>query len=126
MSALQELSLSIQDLFRVSCVFNCPHPVEVNDPAAATHLYRIAQEACHNAMKHGQAGHIIVELLRTNDHVILSVRDDGAGFSQLPSASKGMGLQIMRYRAAMVGGSIAIRPNEPSGCIITCESGALR
>jgi PAS domain S-box-containing protein len=126
MSALQELSISIQDLFRVSCVFNCPHPVEVNDPAAATHLYRIAQEACHNAMKHGQAGQIIIELLRTNDHVTLSVRDDGAGFSQLPSASKGMGLQIMRYRAAMLGGSIAIRPNEPRGCMITCQSGVLR
>jgi two-component system, LuxR family, sensor kinase FixL len=125
MSALGELAQSIQDLFRVSCVFRCVEAVEVNDPAAATHLYRIAQEACHNAVKHGQAGQIIIELARDRERVVLRVRDNGVGFSKPAAASRGMGLQIMRYRAAMVGGSITIAPNEAGGCMITCQSGTL-
>jgi len=53
MSALQELSINIQDLFPVSSTFTCSQVVEIPNPALATHLYRIAQEACHNAIKHG-------------------------------------------------------------------------
>ncbi|HEY7091321.1 MAG TPA: PAS domain S-box protein, partial [Tepidisphaeraceae bacterium] len=88
MSALQELATSLQDLFKISCIFKCPSPVEVSDPAAATDLYRIAQEACHNAIKHGRAGQVIVELSRKDSTVTLSVRDDGVGFSEPATLAK--------------------------------------
>ena len=54
-AALQELAASVADLFRVKCPFKSPPSVSVSDNAAAIHLYRIAQEAINNAIKHGQA-----------------------------------------------------------------------
>jgi signal transduction histidine kinase len=54
--------------------------------------------------------------------VVLTIRDDGVGFVDSPALSKGMGLQIMRYRAAMVGGTISIASNEGGGTVITCQS----
>jgi two-component system, LuxR family, sensor kinase FixL len=123
MSALEELALTMHNLFKVTCIFKCEQAVKVSDPAAATHLYRIAQEACNNAIKHGHAGQVIIELQRRDDAVTLTIRDDGEGFCEpAPGAPRGMGLQIMRYRAAMVGGSISIRRNEAGGTIVQCQS----
>ena len=124
MSALEELALNVSDLFPVTCTFSCPKGVEIADPALATHLYRIAQEACNNAIKHGRAKTINIELIRAtaDNTVTLTVADDGVGFLQpAPAATKGMGMQIMRYRAAVIGGSISIRPNGSAGTIITCQ-----
>jgi two-component system, LuxR family, sensor kinase FixL len=124
MSALQELAINVQDLFPVTCTFNCPRVVEIGDPARATHLYRIAQEACNNAIKHGRAKTIVIELSRGADEsLVLSVGDDGVGFAQQqPSGtSKGMGMQIMRYRAAVIGATISIRPNGAAGTVVTCQ-----
>jgi len=121
MSALQELAINVQDLFPVSCIFACSQVVEICDPALATHLYRIAQEACNNAIKHGRAKEIAIELTRADDVVTVTVRDDGIGYSQPTGASKGMGMQIMRYRAAVVGGALSIRPNGTAGTVISCQ-----
>ena len=122
MSALQELATNVQDLFPVACTFRCPALVEIANPAVATHLYRIAQEACNNAIKHGRAQQIDIVLARADDDVLtLTVADDGVGFAQPTGATKGMGMQIMSYRAAAIGGSIAIRANGESGTIITCQ-----
>jgi two-component system sensor kinase FixL len=128
MNALTELATSMKDLFRISCVFKCDEPVEVNDASAATHLYRIAQEACHNAIKHGQARQVFIELSRADGGggLVLVIRDDGVGFSDSPGASKGMGLHTMRYRAATIGGAITIAPNESGGTVIMCRSAAVR
>jgi signal transduction histidine kinase len=126
MSALEELALSMQNLFKITCIFKCAEAVKINDPAAATHLYRIAQEACNNAIKHGHAGQVIIELARVDNAVVLTIRDDGKGFSDPPpGAIRGMGLQIMRYRAAMIGGSMSIRPNEAGGTVVRCQSSAV-
>ena len=131
MSALQELAINIQDLFHVSCVFVCPEAVDIPDPATATHLYRIAQEACNNAIKHGRAKHITIELTRAANAVALTVSNDGVSYGEAPAAAaamtmtatKGMGMQIMRYRAAMIGGSISVRSNPAGGggTVITCQ-----
>jgi signal transduction histidine kinase len=126
MSALEELALSMQNLFKVACIFKCSEAVRINDPAAATHLYRIAQEACNNAIKHGHAGQVIIELQRIDDAVVLTIRDDGEGFCEPPpGAPRGMGLQIMRYRAAMIGGSVSIQRNETGGTVVRCQSTAV-
>jgi PAS domain S-box-containing protein len=121
MSALQELAINVQDLFGVSCTVDCPQVVEIADPALATHLYRIAQEACNNAIKHGRAKEIIIELTRGDRFVVVTVRDDGVGFSQQTGTTKGMGMQIMRYRAAVIGGSLSVRPGVSGGTVITCQ-----
>ena len=121
MSALQELSINIQDLFPVSCTFTCSQVVEIRNSALATHLYRIAQEACNNAIKHGRAKQIAIELARAHDVVTVTVRDDGVGFSQPAGTTKGMGMQMMRYRAAVVGGPLSVRANGAGGTVISCE-----
>jgi PAS domain S-box-containing protein len=126
MNALTELCGSMKDLFRVSCIFKADQPIEVNDASTATHLYRIAQEACHNAIKHGRASHVFIELSRADGGgLVLVVRDDGVGFPDSSGVSKGMGLHTMRYRATMIGGAITIAPNESGGTVIMCRTAAV-
>src|SRR5271169_1998012 len=62
MSALEQLAVEVDDLFQISCRFECLEAVLVHDNSVATHLYRIAQEAVNNAIKHGQAGEILIQL----------------------------------------------------------------
>jgi two-component system, LuxR family, sensor kinase FixL len=133
MAALEQLADSLHAMFDVECTFRCDPPVDVNDPAVATNLYRIAQEACHNAIKHGRAKHVAIELSRAADGALrLTVEDDGSGFREgaaaaaaaAAAAGQGLGLQIMRYRAAMIGGSFSIarRRDGARGTVVTCES----
>ena len=81
MSALQQFASEVEDLFQVSCRFECEEPVLVPDEAVANHLYRIAQEAVHNAIKHGKARNIVIGSPRGNDGGVLTVRDDGVGIA---------------------------------------------
>ena len=120
MTALRELALNLSDLFRVTCTLDCPEPILMENPAAATHMYRIAQEAAHNAIKHGQSRHIRISLASADSRVVLAISDDGKGFAPSATPSKGMGMQIMRYRAAMVGGTLSIQPGPAGGTVVTC------
>src|ERR1700734_3759101 len=115
MSALTRHAEEIQDLFRITCRFECSEPVLIYDVNVATHLYHIAREAVNNAIKHGHPGHVVIGLFVENGEGTLSVQDDGAGISDIPSNHKGMGLNIMNYRANMIGGSLDIRKNFTGG-----------
>src|SRR5207237_9020125 len=97
MSAVQELASNTEKLFHVACVFECPQPVLVRDHASATHLYRIAQEAINNAIKHGKARQIAVRVTARSNQANLTVTDDGRGFVVKPEQTSGMGLRIMKY-----------------------------
>jgi two-component system, NarL family, sensor histidine kinase NreB len=119
MSALQELAANVRDMFRVNCAVRSSTTVLVNEPAVATHLFRIAQEAVSNAIKHGSAGRIEIELARAEADLVLVVRDDGRGIAA-DSNRAGMGLRIMNYRAAMVGGALSVERNEPRGTLVIC------
>jgi len=119
MSALAELALNTEKIFRVRCKFDCPEVVKLNDHAAATHLFRIAQEAVSNAIKHGKAKKISIQLREDASHLHLRVNDDGIGFPKKFSRSPGMGLGIMQSRIGMVGGTVSIE-RQPAGgtCVI--------
>ena len=121
-AALEELATSVENLFRVTCSFKSRPPVLIDDATKATHVYRIAQEAVNNAIKHGRAKRIEITLARSDDGgVMLIVQDNGVGFSPTATpARRGLGLQIMSYRAAMIGGSLAIRPGADGGTIVSC------
>ena len=128
MSALQELALNTEKIFRVTCRFDCTPPVLVSDYAAATHLFRLAQEAVSNAIKHGKAKRILIRLKEGRGRMTLSVIDNGSGFpTQLPE-SKGMGLRIMQSRAGMIGGTLSIERNAAGGTNVTvaAQNGAAR
>ncbi len=120
MSALQLWAAEVEDLFGVSCRFECERPVLIHDDAAATHLYHIAQEAANNAIKHGNARNILIRLTAEQGRGTLAIRDDGKGIVVNP-AGQGMGLHIMNYRAGMIGGTLEIRPDTPHGTIVTCK-----
>jgi two-component system CheB/CheR fusion protein len=90
------------------------------DDAAATHLYLIAQEAINNAVKHGRARTVSIAL-RANDRVLsLTVADDGVGIDDNPVHTTGMGLNIMQYRAGMIGGSLRIVQPKQGGTRVRC------
>lgn len=120
MAALQELASRTQQLFRVPCSLCCREPVLISNNAVATHLYRIAQEAITNALKHGQARHIGLGLAASARRIVLSVTDDGIGFPASQPNRKGMGIRIMQYRAGMIGGALAIQSRAKPGVSITC------
>jgi len=116
MSALEALAANIEQLFHIHCEFHCNAPVLVKDNAVANHIYRIAQEAVNNAVKHGKAKHISIELSAPQGRMQLSVHDDGMGFHPyLIGKNAGMGLQIMRYRAKMIGASLDIESDPGHG-----------
>jgi signal transduction histidine kinase len=120
MEALEDFAASTSELFKISCRFECPLPVLINDIHAAEHLYRIAQEAVGNAMKHGRAKHIEIRLETYKGGKRLRVIDDGAGRPPFHVNGKGMGLRIMSYRADRIGANFSIRRRDPSGTIVNC------
>jgi PAS domain S-box-containing protein len=86
----------------------------------ATQLYRIAQEAVRNAIEHGAARQVLIQLTFGNGDMVLTVQDDGAGFNTKTNGH-GMGLRIMRYRAQCIGGSCDVCPGPNQGTIICCR-----
>ncbi|MEN9575242.1 MAG: hypothetical protein RL514_3097 [Verrucomicrobiota bacterium] len=120
MSALQELAQATTQMFGVNCAFRCAHPVPVHDHQTGTHLYRIAQEAVANALKHGKATHIEIGLAAQPNRVFLAVKDNGCGLPTPPPRT-GAGLRIMQYRAGMIGGSVVVQRGEPDGTTVACS-----
>jgi PAS domain S-box-containing protein len=120
MAALESLAARTKMLFQVRCRFNCRRSVLIRDNSVATHLFRIAQEAVTNAIKHGKTGRIEIHLTQTPDHIILSVEDDGSGIAARRLKQPGLGLRIMRYRAGMMGGSLSIKNEPGGGATIVC------
>jgi signal transduction histidine kinase len=121
MSALQVHAAEVEDLFGISCQFHCDAPVLIKDSTVATHLYHIAQEAITNGVKHGRAHNILVRLSQANGRGALVVRDDGQGMIEPELDHAGMGLQIMRYRAEMIGGTLEIRSDKGQGTSVSCR-----
>jgi signal transduction histidine kinase len=121
MAAFQDLADNLTKGARVRCIFECEAPVLMHDDAAATHLYRIAQEAVRNAIQHGKPKRIGITLAEQNGLVTLTVEDDGVGVPETAQKSGGLGVQIMAHRAAMIGGSFAIEPAPTGGTIVTCS-----
>ena len=122
MSAFEEMSNSVSDRYKVACRFEFESPVIINEPATATHLYRIAHEAVINAIRHGKAKCVSIRLVRILDQLLLSVTDDGLGVPDQPRANRsGLGIQIMAHRARMIGGIFEVCRGRSGGTIVTCR-----
>src|SRR5439155_19643772 len=91
-----------------------------NSAPVTTQLYRIAQEAVHNAIEHGAARDVLIQLTVGNRDMILTVQDDGQGF-EAKTNGHGMGLRIMRYRAQCIGGSCEVHTSPTKGTIVSCR-----
>jgi PAS domain S-box-containing protein len=120
MSALQHLASEVEELFHISCHFKVDEDVLIRDIDVATHLYRIAQEAVTNAIKHGQSRRIEIGLSHRRNKFLLSIQDDGLGFSEGLENKEGMGIRTMNYRANMIGASLDIQKNPGGGTVVIC------
>jgi PAS domain S-box-containing protein len=119
-TALQELADDAAKRFHLPCDFHGEVVLAIVDPDAATQLYRIAQEAITNAVKHGRAKRITICLVEAGDQCELKVKDNGRGFARTKATTAGMGLRIMKYRATMIGASLEVRSAAGRGTTVTC------
>jgi PAS domain S-box-containing protein len=120
--ALEGLAMNAIELYSVHVVFSHRlHAGKTLGAELANHLYRIAQEAVRNAVRHGRARTIRLHLTVTRAKVSLAITDDGIGLPEHAMDASGMGLKIMRYRARMLGGEIRFESVEPTGTRVVCE-----
>jgi two-component system, chemotaxis family, CheB/CheR fusion protein len=126
-SALKDLAAATDAPPDIRCCFESPAPVEIADNNTATHLYRIAQEAVNNALRHSRAGEIRIFLSRCDDAIVLEVSDNGIGFDPAaaipPDVSvraRGIGLEIMKYRAGIFGGILRVKRRDEGGTLVRC------
>jgi PAS domain S-box-containing protein len=118
--ALGELALQTSETGRIKCAFNSGSPVVVEDPLIAGHLFRIAQEAVNNAVKHSQAGELTIHLSQRKGVVRLEVADNGKGMPKTKEQRKGMGLHVMMHRAGMIGAELEVQSQPGKGVTVTC------
>lgn len=117
-AALQELAASVSDYSGLDCQFICPQTIAMDENTVAMQLFRIAQEAANNAVKHSGAARITISLEKNGSNLLLEICDDGAGRADIQKA-EGMGLRIMRYRSNMIGAEFNIQ-STMEGTKVTC------
>jgi len=120
MTALEELASRTREHFDIPCRFVCSRAVPIDDNRIATHLYFIAQEAIHNAVKHAGAKEIVVALRGAASDVTLEISDDGVGIAPQVELGQRMGLHIMRYRASEIGATLTLGSVDGTGTRVTC------
>jgi PAS domain S-box-containing protein len=121
MSALEQWAGEVTELFHVGCRFECFDPVFIHQEVLAEHLYRLAQEAVTNAIKHAHANNIVIGLATVKGGGVLTIRDDGCGFDAVPKGQSGLGLRIMNYRAKMISGSLNVQSSANGGTVVRCS-----
>ncbi len=119
--ALQDLVEQTEHIHKVPCLFHCDSDISFQDATININLYRIAQEALNNAIKHSMAKHIWLRLETENEYFQLTVKDDGIGLTNHRNRPDGMGLRIMQYRAGMIGAELEIQPDQDGGTIVQCR-----
>jgi PAS domain S-box-containing protein len=133
--ALEQLVRRVSESAHVACRFRWDGRARARDASVATHLYRITQEAISNALRHGKATRIVVELRARSPGgaaggLTLSIEDDGSGFGAAmgpPEAAPhatpagGIGLQTMSYRAKLIGGTFDVKPGPRGGTAVVCS-----
>jgi signal transduction histidine kinase len=119
-TALESLAANISHSCHVKgmVTFNGPS-LPISAPVAAQ-LYRIAQEAVRNAVEHGAAREVLIQLTFGHREMVLTVQDDGEGFDTNTNGH-GMGLRIMRYRAQCIGGSCEVHAGPTKGTTVHCR-----
>lgn len=118
--ALNSLAIRMSSSGRIRCSFDSPSPITLDNHLIAGHLFRIAQEAVNNAVKHSLANEIKVRLVRSSGKLQLEISDNGKGFPKTTPSPQGIGLQIMRHRTSVIGGELNIISKPGSGVSVIC------
>jgi signal transduction histidine kinase len=120
-TGLRELAAGISKTSKIVGTFECESPPAIRDANAATQLYRIAQEAVNNALRHGKPRQIVMSLFDRKGRIELTIEDDGVGLPDDWQKNRGLGTHIMAHRAAMMGGTFSIEPNPTGGTYVKCS-----
>jgi signal transduction histidine kinase len=120
MTGLADLADRTEQLAGVPCVFHCSRPADLENNHTATQLFYIAAEAVGNAVRHARAEHIEISLTRNDQRLQLWIRDDGCGLAGDLEQIAGMGMRIMRHRAAMISAVLTIESAREGGTLVTC------
>ncbi len=118
--ALENLVEEIRAHGRVTVKLDCQHPVVISDNSVALHVYRIAQEALNNAVKHAEASEVELALGIHGARGCMMVRDNGRGFSGERQKTEGLGLRIMRHRCSLIDGELYFKSSPERGTTVTC------
>ncbi|MCP4129647.1 MAG: PAS domain S-box protein [bacterium] len=118
---IEDVKRGIEKNHRLDCNAEIDSSVEIPDIMITTQLYYIVQEAVANAVKHSKARSIDIKLVGENGHNLLMIKDDGVGLPEKIKEKKGMGLNIMTYRARMIGASMDIGRGKEGGTEIVCK-----
>ncbi len=118
--ALEELARTTSERYNLECVCETDSRRLQCNVTVATHLYRIAQEAVNNAVKHSGARTIHIHLTGSEGALELRIKDNGRGLPAAAQRHSGMGLHIMDYRARSLGGVFDVRANG-TGTLVTCR-----
>ena len=121
--ALRRLAEEAGAMFQKDIEFYAEREGRPKDAGTAEHLYLIAQEAVHNAVKHGAAARIVITLDYTEQGGELTVEDNGQGFAagRQDDREGGNGLRIMRHRAEVFGGALTVGPGPRGGVQVRCR-----
>ena len=117
---LRQLINNVKKTFHLVGNFEAPEKLPELSPNVTQQLYKIAQEALSNAVKHGKAKRISVTLSQRDGRLVLCIENDGIPFPPDYKPTKRMGLRIMNYRAHTIEGTLEIQPAQESGTIVTC------
>ncbi|OAI57255.1 hypothetical protein AYO49_02390 [Verrucomicrobiaceae bacterium SCGC AG-212-N21] len=120
-TALEELSLFAAKLYQREVDFEFDDEIKISNPETAMHLYRIAQEALSNGMKHGKAKKVSISLRKVGTGIHMKIEDDGCGFPGPSVSTTGMGLRTMNYRAKLIGAQLEFKSAFPSGTVVICQ-----
>ncbi|MDB6155061.1 MAG: putative signal transduction histidine kinase [Chthoniobacteraceae bacterium] len=120
-TALSGLAEMVEKRLGFKCRFVREREAVIQDSFIAGHLLRIAQEAVENAVKHSQGKNIGITLATAGSHLVLKIKDDGIGLPESKHEATGMGLQVMRYRAALINASLSITRVGKRGTLLTCS-----
>ena len=120
-TSLERLSIHTEQLYAITCCFENNHDFTQISDEISYHIYRIAQEAITNSVKHSKASSVQLSLNLIDQKVLLTVQDDGVGFNPTEPRHGGQGLQIMKYRARMISGDLSIISSPDKGTKITCS-----
>ncbi|WP_395745268.1 PAS domain S-box protein [Prosthecobacter sp.] len=120
--ALHLLAETIRTNHRTTCTCAVNPDIKIDDQEKETHIYRIAQEAANNALRHGHPASIHLSLQRLGkSEAVLKIEDDGSGLGKRPHQHAGIGLRVMDYRANLIDGSLKIQSLKTGGVSVTCR-----
>ena len=120
-TSLERLAIHTEQVYNISCCFESNYEFKHFSDEISYHLYRIAQEAITNSVKHSNATLIQLSLRLDSKTAVLTIEDNGIGFDPFSMNYDGQGLQIMKYRARMLGGNLSIKSYPSKGTRLSCS-----